>query len=145
MYHNQRRWCVRSVESADDLVDKLLRFSWCSCTGFELEGHLWLNDSTSPDALQEYAVVRKPTTEDGAYRQVESITVSWCNRQQLLGHIEVIHHDGPQPAPDEGPVVRARSVGDLLDHLGATRESGAAVVHPQVETPEEHGRCQHCA
>ena len=145
MYHDKRRWCVQPVESANELADKLLRFSWCCCTGFELEGFVWLNDSTSPDALQEYAVVRKPTDGDETYRQVESITVSWCNRQQLLDLLAAIHHNQPRSTPDDGPVARARSVGDLLGHLGASQEEMAAAVRPRLESPEEHGRCQHCA
>lgn len=145
MYHNNRRWCVQQVASADDLADKLLNYNWCGCCGFELDGVLWLNDSTSPDALQEFAVVQRPTHDYKEYRQVESITVSWCNREQLLEIIAAVQHDGVQPAVESGPVVRARSVADLYQTLGSIGRPAGWVVHPRIESPTEHGRCCHCA
>lgn len=145
MYHNNRRWCVQKVGSADELADKLLGYDWCGCCGFELEDCLWLNDSTAPDAVQEYAVVRKPTEESLDYLQVESITVGWCNRQELLEIIEGIQQSGPQPETGSGPVVVTRSVADLYQSLGALGKPLGWVVHPQIESPLEHDCCSHCA
>lgn len=145
MYHNKRRWCVQKVGSADELADKLLGYDWCGCCGFELEEFLWLNDSTAPESVQEYAVLLKPTEEFPDYLQVESITVGWCNRQQLLEIIEGIQHSGPQPDVDSGEVVVTRSVAEVYQSLGAIGRPVGWVVCPQIESPSEHGRCYHCA
>ena len=105
MIHNKRKYDVREVSSPDELADELIRTTWCLCTGFSLEGYLFLNDSFTEDSAQEYAVVR-----DGS--QVESITVSWCNRATLLRHIhEVLAGDhvnmGPaNPRLDHGKSCR---------------------------------------
>jgi len=149
MYHETRRWSVQPVSSAEELADKLLNHSWCGCCGFEWDGFLWLNDSTSSDAAQEYAVVRKLVDRSDEYRQVESITVSWCNQQQLLEHIRQIYH-GEQASPVEsslvesGPVVFTRSATDFFRALGVEGGLSETVVHPCIETPTEHGRCDHC-
>lgn len=145
MFHDNRRWCVTPVQSVDELVDKLLNYSWCCCAAFELGEYVWLNDSTSPDAVQEYAVVHRSVGVAPAYRQVESITVGWCTPQQLTALAHSIHHGSERRAPAEGPVARARSVGDLLEYLGADAAALDAPVQPQLETPETHGRCGHCA
>ena len=145
MYHNHRRWSVQKVASADELADKLLDYNWCGCCGFELEGFLWLNDSTSPDALQEFAVVSRPTEDCDEFRQVESITVSWCNRQQLLEYIHSFQQETPLPTDTAGSVVKATTVADLYQSLGALDQPQGWVVHPQIESPVEHGNCRHCA
>lgn len=145
MYHHNRRWCVTPVESIHELVDKLLRYSWCCCAAFELDGHVWLNDSTSADALQEYAVVRRPTEADPVFRQVESITVSWCDEPQLTELIESIHRGALRETPAERPVAKARAVGDLFAFLGASPKLVEPEVRPRLETVAEHGQCGHCA
>ena len=48
MMHTERIWSVTPVTSQDELAEKLSQ-SWCCCTGFELDGFLWLNDATGPD------------------------------------------------------------------------------------------------
>jgi len=77
MLHIERVWSVSVVEPTQ-LADKLTRYSWCLCVGFQCEGLLWLNDSTSEDAVQEFAVVR---VSDG--RQLESVTVSWMTVENI--------------------------------------------------------------
>lgn len=151
MYHENRRWCVQPVVSCEELADKLHNYSWCNCGGFELKGFLWLNDSTSPDAAQEYAVVKRPTDNSKEFMQVESITVSWCNSQQLMEYIRQIHTGNTDPpvenAPvdNRGPVVVTRSAAEFFHALGVAEVPHGKVVHPRIETPEEHGRCSHCA
>ena len=146
MYHEDRRWCVQPINSAAELAEKLLDYSWCGCCGFELEGFLWLNDATSPDAAQEYAVVKRPNHDSKEFRQVESITVSWCNRQQLLAYIRQFSGGGQAAAVETGgPVVFTRSVAELFQALGVTNRPLGCVVHPCLETPDEHGSCCHCA
>lgn len=144
MYHQDRRWCVQAVSSAEELADKLLSYSWCCC-GFELDGHLWLNDSTSPDAVQEYAVVSKPADASGEYCQVESISVSWCKRQELLVYIRAIQQDDPIPPAGNGPVVVTHAAAQLCQALGGTGRPQGFVVHPRIESSSDHGRCCHCA
>ncbi len=75
MMHTKRRWGVVRVESATALAEKLVEYTWCGCQGFELAGYLFLNDSTSADGAQEYAVVK-------AGRQIESITFGWMNQER---------------------------------------------------------------
>lgn len=145
MMHENRVWCVVPVKTAEELAEKLTQHTWCCCSGFELEGYLWLNDATGPDGAQEYAVVRKPTADDPHYRQVESITASWCTEPQFLRYIREVQSGTPSDAVDSGPVVVARSVAELSAALGSQQRPQGYVVQPTLETPEQHGRCPHCA
>ena len=150
MYHENRRWCLQSIRSAEELAEQLLDYSWCCCCGFELEGFLWLNDSTSPDRAQEYAVVKRPTDDSKEFRQVESITVSWCDRQQLLKIIHQIHYGVKSPSAgktsvNSRPVVFTRSVAEFFQALGVEEVPSGRVVHPRIETPDKHSHCTHCA
>lgn len=82
MIHRERVWQVRDL-SPEELAGELKRHStWSCCSGFRAAGMLWLNDATSPDGGQEYAVVRE---SDG--RQVESVTVGWCTLDDLQAYI----------------------------------------------------------
>lgn len=60
---------------------KLRNHTWTLCTAFETAGGtIWVNDSIRPDGIQEFAAIRR----DGEYwRQVETITVSWCQPDRL--------------------------------------------------------------
>lgn len=120
MFHADRVWCVGPVASAEELACKLTETTWCCCTGFELGGYLWLNDSTSPDGAQEYAVIKKPGST-GKPVQVESITFGWCDKVQALAYILL-------------------TLAGKDDHNSFCR-----VVEPVLQTPAEHGRCPHCA
>jgi hypothetical protein len=80
MLHKNRRFVVVDVASPEELAEKLTQHTWCGCNGFRLGELLFLNDSTSPDGAQEYAVVR-------GGRQIESITFSWCTVAEALGHV----------------------------------------------------------
>ena len=79
MLHQDRVWSITACAHAEQLAAKLKHHTWTLCTGFSYRGILWLNDSTSEDAVQEYAVVRLITL-----KQIESITVSWCDHDQLI-------------------------------------------------------------
>jgi len=85
MMHKIRRFQVGDVGSAEDLAEKLVEHTWCSCNGFRLGGYLFLNDSTSADGAQEYAVVR----EDGMI-QIESVTFGWMKRPEALQTIREV-------------------------------------------------------
>lgn len=79
MLHIHRHWHVTEQDhTADELVEMLDGRSWTLCTGFRCGAVLWLCDATSPDAVQEYAIVRESDLV-----QVETVTVSWCTREQL--------------------------------------------------------------
>jgi len=77
MLHNNRVFCLAVVATEGELAEKLIDYTWCLCTGFQLEDSLdtlFLNDSTSEDGAQEYAVLRHL---QGTWFQVESITFGW--------------------------------------------------------------------
>ena len=118
--HNQRVWCVSPVGSAEELARKLTETTWCCCTGFSLGGYVWLNDATSPDGAQEYAVTKLAEGERRPV-QIESITMSWCDYDRAL------------------ELIRKTLRGDYDDN------DFAVEVSPVLQTPEEHGRCPHCA
>lgn len=116
---HKRRWCVSSVQPID-LADKLVDHSWTLCTGFECPPEskvFWINDSLSEDSLQEYAVVRKRS--DDQWEQVESITVSWCDKHRLVMYAE------------------------NLARPSAVAEFGR-IDTPRLESPDEHKTCWCC-
>ena len=104
MLHPMRRFNVMRVRSVEELAEQVTRCTWTLCTGFELEGILWLNDSLREDGAQEYAVIR-------GGRQVESITFGWCSREQAEMHIRNIL---------AGKVVDMGPVSPRLDHRNRT-------------------------
>jgi hypothetical protein len=119
MLHCNRVWCVNQVASAEELARKLKETTWCGCHAFSLGDYLWLNDSTSPDGAQEYAVV-KQDGGNGASVQLESITFSWCDEATSLQYIR-------------------DTLDDRDDHHSFRRS-----VAPVLQTPEEHGHCALC-
>jgi hypothetical protein len=120
MMHSDRVWAVTSAASAEDLARKLTGTTWTCCTAFALDGYVWLNDATGPDGAQEYACLKRQGP-NGCPRQIESITFSWCDEQQALELIRRTlrgEYDASEFAHD---------------------------VRPRLQTPDEHGRCHHCA
>jgi hypothetical protein len=120
MLHKNRRWTVASVGTAEELAEKVSQHTWCCCNGFELNGYWFLNDATGGDGAQEYAVV-KVLGPDGTPSQIESITFGWCTYDRALQYIQEV----------------LRGDYDKADW--------ARPVNPAVESPEQHGRCGHCA
>ncbi len=118
---HKRRWCVGEVRDAEELARQLTGRTWTLCTGFELGGYLFLNDSTSEDAAQEYAVIKRPADPGGPFIQVESVTFGWCSSAKALAY------------------VRSVIAGDM-DGTGLCRQ-----VRPQLDTPTTHGGCHLCA
>ena len=120
MLHTDRVWCVTPATSKEELARELTDRIWFGCTGFEIEDYLFLNDSTSPDAIQEFAIVHRHA--DGrSYLQLESITVGWCDEPQMLHYIE-------------SALMGEYAFSDFVHE-----------VFPTIQTPAEHGRCPHCA
>ena len=77
----KRVYRLTRVTTVADLADQLTKLNWRLCNAFRLDGHddtLFLNDSTSPAGIQEYAVLRQI---EGAWYQVESITCGWITSQ----------------------------------------------------------------
>jgi hypothetical protein len=121
MFHDKRIWCVQHGASAEELTRYLTEFTMCCCCGFELDGYLFLNDSTSADGGQEYAVLRKPNTPDTPYVQIESITFGWCDFTKGLQYVRDI-------------------LAGRYDSSEFTQP-----VRPHLQTSHEHGSCHFCA
>ncbi len=97
MFNNGHQ--VVPVSSAEELADALVEvidgkthaIAHCLCSGFYYEGYLWLNDSRVPDAIhfhQEWGVIKSEhKLVQGTARQIESITVSRMNRDELIDTI----------------------------------------------------------
>lgn len=119
MWHRNRRWQVSPVESVTILARHLTEMIWVLCQGFRFResAYLFLNDSTSPDGAQEYAVVKR---EGDDFPQVESITFSWCQPFEAERYIDKIL------AGDYD-----RTTLDLIDPA-------------RIESPDEHGSCLLC-
>jgi hypothetical protein len=118
MMHERRTWSVTTIESAEELARKLTESNWTLCTAFEHRGSLFLNDATSEDGAQEYAVVRR--LDDGTFLQVDSVTFGWCSRDRAIGYI-------------------------LRATAGRDESGGSATpVSPRLETADRHRRCPLC-
>jgi len=106
VHHKNRRWTVR-VGTAEDVAQDVKKcVAWTSCTGFYVPGGehglLVLNDSTGPDAIQEYAImlvsphqgvglleaVASDASFEAELEQVESLTVSWIDKAKLAVALE---------------------------------------------------------
>jgi len=119
VFHQHRRWAIAHVVSAEELARMLTEQSWTLCAGFRFRGYLFLNDSTSEDALQEYGIV-KVNGSHGKPVQVESWTVSWCDDAKAVRFI------------------RGYSAGEC------DRSAFVHEVPISWEPIEQHGRCPLC-
>src|SRR5262249_40398460 len=81
---------------------------------FRLGAYLWLNDSTSEDALQEYAVVK--AVADGTSVPLESWTVTWMDERTLLQKASAVL-------------------------AGELDEGAGRALALRLQTPDEHGAC----
>ncbi len=118
MFHRQRHWSIAPADNAAALADQLTQSTWCGCNGFRLDEYLFVNDATSPDGAQEYAVLKR---SDEGFVQIESLTFSWMT-------------------PDQALDIVCRVLAGEFDH-----ERYDVISADRLETPTEHGRCQHCA
>lgn len=78
MMHKKRRWVVQNADGPYKLAYMLTQQTWCCCQGFRWMGYLFLNDATSENGAQEYAVIRESTG-----LQVESLTASWMTESSM--------------------------------------------------------------
>jgi hypothetical protein len=117
MMHKERRMAVVDT-TAPELTRKLTETTWCPCNGFRIGAYLFLNDSTSPDGAQEYAICKEET---GTIRQLDSATIGWMKPARIAEFIDLV----------------------LAGQLDGWSFSGT--ITNRIETPAEHGRCSHCA
>ena len=112
MMHESRNWQVSVFEgTASEFAHELGRITWTPCQGFKFGNLLYLNDATSPDGAQEYAVIRLSDN-----RQIESLTVSWMSPDGLLKAVESLptsDYRGWEPFGYERIVAGEK----LADHL----------------------------
>ena len=123
MLHADRVWVLSEVASAEELAVNLTEQTWCLCQAFTVKGnprYVWLNDSTSEDGAQEFSVLKLGLAK-GDMRQIESITFGWCDRSKAEGFVR-----------------------ETLNGEDDNNEF-ARQVKATIQSPEEHGRCQHCA
>jgi hypothetical protein len=85
MFHAKRVWCISPQESREELARLLTEHTWTLCTAFEIGHYLFLNDSTSEDAIVEFAVVKRLLD---SFVQVESITFGWCDYAKALDYVQ---------------------------------------------------------
>ena len=95
MLHAKRQHDVKEYADLGVMCDKLINHSWCLCAGFKWKSITLLNDSTSEDALQEYAVIKNG-------RAIESLTVSWIKADKLAEYIQ--EYEANTHGADFGPV-----------------------------------------
>jgi hypothetical protein len=121
MMHKNRRWCVSTVGTADELAQMLTERTWTLCSGFMVAGHeeyLFLNDATHEDGAAEFGIVKGGMA--GPHTQLESVTFSWCNPAEALNYIR-------------------QALAGAMDKSEFARH-----VQLQLDKPEEHGRCHRC-
>jgi hypothetical protein len=119
MLHKDRVWYVTDAECAAWLAHQLTQCTWCGCNGFRRDKYVFVNDATSPDGAQEYAVLRP---EGNHFVQIESVTFSWMTEEkafELIGKILAAEFD-------------CQVFSQPVDRL-------------RLQTPEEHRRCYLCA
>lgn len=124
MFHTKRRWCVHDREDIREFAAELVSTTWVLCNGIRWRGLLILNDATSEDGGQEYAVINE---KSGA--QLESLTCSWMAKQDLVRTLEAL----ASGTWDGAPLV--------------TRWTDQKDPRERIETPEQHRQryCGPCA
>lgn len=96
MLHDNRPFSLTPIATLPEVAHELTRVrSWVLCQGFEVSvgpgiSWLFLNDSTSEDAIQEYAFCLR--TPEGI-KQVESYTVSWAEGAELTEFLQKMEAD----------------------------------------------------
>jgi len=118
--HTTRRWCVSTIDDADEISSGLTGNTQVLCTGIRYRGLLLLNDATHEDGGQEYAVIHEQTGH-----QVESLTASWMTPDDFRDTLE--------------------SLAAGRNHCAmVTKWHGKDDPRKRIDTREEHGRCALC-
>ena len=121
MFHDDRVWNVRTVESAESVARLVTERTWPACTAFAVGDYLFLNDSLPEDGSTDFAVVKRTRAPGTGFKQVASITLGCCSYPEALDHIRRV----------------LSGQDDALDSVFA--------VEPQLETAAEHTRCPFCS
>lgn len=129
MLHNGRVFGVSDVATLEVLTEKLSDYTWVKCAGLRWNGWLLLNDSFSEDGAQEYAVVRESDMV-----QVESLTVSWMSKDELLKIMQDV-------TSGQGAHAYLRQQGGVAALLGVSMSLRVTNV---IEYGKAH-RCAQCA
>lgn len=87
MINTRRLWGFTQAESIEELCRILTSRTMTCCTAFRFGRFLFLNDATSEDGAQEYAVLRP---EGSAWLQVESITFSWISQADAVQRLKEV-------------------------------------------------------
>ena len=86
MLHQTRNWAITPIEDLAAAAEGLSEHHYGLTAAFRTPaGTVWANDSITEGSLQEYAVLRPDG--HGRYRQVETITVSWCSAAKLCDYL----------------------------------------------------------
>ena len=123
MLHTKRRWCVFDRSGLEEFTEELTNRTWVLCNGIRWRGLLILNDATSEDALQEYAVINEKSGH-----QIESLTVSWMSADKLYATLAAIEAGN-------------------WDLVMVTEWTDQKDPRERIETPEQHTErvCALCA
>lgn len=101
MIHKNRTWgepctalelAARRGETfageAEALAHYLTEWTWTTCTAWRFGKLLLVSDAFGGDGAQEYAVLQPIEFEGRSYfRQIESITFSWCTTEKALEYL----------------------------------------------------------
>jgi hypothetical protein len=149
MFHTGRTWRIAPAASAVDLAHKLTRDPWTANSGFELEGYLFLNDSTGHEGVQEYAVVKKPSEKGTSFVHVKSMTIGRRHFEKALDLIQKSingEYDKSEWARLQGELAERPklepafpSLGAFINHLKDFPDlrGGKVIPIPRMETWEE--------
>jgi hypothetical protein len=115
MMHAHRAHVIVNFDTFEEVAVKLTETTWCPCNGFKVQKLILLNDATSPDGAQEYAVFHESDPE----LQIESLTVSWFESAERLAA--------------------------TLQRLNDDPTTGVAMGHYRILTHARLETCRHCA
>lgn len=82
MMHTNRSFSV-TESTVENFIHWVKTHTLTLCSGFQIEHLVFLNDSSDENSLQEYAVI-----DSRSGKQIESITVSWIEADQLREMIQ---------------------------------------------------------
>ncbi len=85
----RRVYDIKSCNTEEMFSDLVHTKTWTLCTGWRVGDTLYLNDSTSEDGAQEYAVLRvQPRNGRLFAKQFESVTFGWMTLEEIKDFIE---------------------------------------------------------
>lgn len=76
MMHSNRIWGEPVEVTLEEFIEKVSEHTWTNCTAFKVDEYVFVNDATSGDGAQEYAVLMR---ENDQWFQIESWTCSWMD------------------------------------------------------------------